>query len=135
MSPRIALVTLAAACFIMAPTPGSVGACGGDDLSDPADFQSYCEERGQLVCVRRFLRRELTERERDACRWKAVDDCARRTFPSDCHPTERRAQACLNALSSFDTLETKESEIAECNTEALCDAPPSAAGADAGAGS
>lgn len=130
MSMRRVVILLVGCAVLMAPTPGSVGACGGDDLSGAADFQSYCEQRGQLTCVRRYLRRELTERERDTCRWDAVDACARRSFPSDCHPTERQAQACLNALASFDTLQEKESDIAECRASALCEAPPPSAAAD-----
>jgi hypothetical protein len=31
----------------------------------------------------------------------------------------------LNALSSFDTLKTKEDDIPECNQKALCQATPS----------
>jgi hypothetical protein len=116
----------------MAPTPGSVGACGGDSLDEPTDLRSYCEEREQLVCVRRFLRKEITERERDACRWDAIDACALRRFTPECQPTQRQAQTCLNALSSFDTLQTRESELPECNTRALCDNTPSEEAADGG---
>jgi len=112
------------ALAIAAPTPGSVGACGGDDLDGPADFQSYCRTREQLGCVRRFLRKEITEAERDACRWDAVDTCKQRSFPRECQPSRREAQACLNALSSFDTLRTKENKLPECNTQALCTATP-----------
>ena len=70
---------------IAAPTPGAVGSCGRDDLAEPADFSSYCEEREQLICTRKYLRKEITAEARDICRWDAVDACERRAFPSDCH--------------------------------------------------
>ena len=112
-------------CFAVAPTPGAVGSCDDSGLSEPVEFSYYCRNREELACVRRYLRKEITERERDDCRWDAVDACRRRDFPSDCQPTKRTAEACLNALRSFDTLETKEDDIEECNTDALCRATPS----------
>jgi hypothetical protein len=111
--------------FALGPTPGAVGSCDDSDLSEPVEFSYYCRNREELACVRRFLRREITERDRDECRWKAVDDCRRRDFPRDCRPTKRAAEACLNSLRSFDTLETKEGDLEECNTDALCRVTPS----------
>jgi hypothetical protein len=111
--------------LIAAPTPGSVGSCGADKLDDSADFSSYCQQREQLGCVRRFLRNEITAATRDQCRWDAIDACARSAFPSDCRPTRRETDACLNALSSFDTLKTQEDAIPECDQKALCHATPS----------
>jgi hypothetical protein len=110
--------------MLVAPTPGAVGSCDDGDLEDPVDFSYYCRNREELACVRRFLRRELTEGERDGCRLDAVDACRRRAFPSDCRPSRRTAEACLNALRSLDTLETPEDELDECNTSALCRATP-----------
>lgn len=121
---RLALVSFVW-CFAVAPTPGAVGSCDDSGLSEPVEFSYYCRNREELKCVRKFLRKEITERERDRCRWEAVDDCRRRAFPSDCHPTKRAAEACLNALRSFDTLSTKEKDLEECNTDALCRATPS----------
>jgi hypothetical protein len=111
--------------LLCAPTPGSVGSCGGDDQSQPADFSSYCQQREELGCVRRFLRKEITAEARDSCRWDAIDACARSSFPADCRPTRRQAQACLNALASFDTLQTAETDVAECKQKSLCNAAPS----------
>jgi hypothetical protein len=110
---------------IAAPTPGAVGSCGRDDLAEPAEFSSYCQEREQLICTRKYLRKEITAEARDICRWDAIDACERRAFPRDCRPTRRETEACLRALSSFDTLETKESELSECSRSALCKATPS----------
>jgi hypothetical protein len=110
--------------LIAAPTPGAVGSCGDSDLSKPVNFTYYCRTREELTCVRRFLRKEITARERDQCRWDAVDACARRSFPYDCQPTKRIAEGCLNALRSFDTLDTTEDRIKECATDALCRATP-----------
>lgn len=111
--------------LVVAPTPGAVGSCDDGELDDPVDFSYYCRNREELACVRRFLRRELTENERDECRLDAVDACQRRAFPSDCRPTRRTAESCLNALRSLDTVETKEDELSECNARELCRATPS----------
>ena len=112
-------------CFAVAPTPGAVGSCDDSELSEPVEFSYYCRNREELVCVRKFLRKDITETERDECRWDAVDGCKRRDFPSTCHPTKRAAEACLNALRSFDTVETDEEDLKDCNTDALCRATPS----------
>jgi hypothetical protein len=107
------------------PTPGAVGSCGGDELDRPADFESYCLERGQLVCVRRGLRREIPLVEEHACRREAIAFCESVSdWSPRCRPTERVTSACLTALRSLDTLETPESEIEECRSEALCSAAP-----------
>jgi len=102
------------------PTPGAVGSCGGDDLDRFADLDTYCVEREDLVCVRRWNRGEISETEMNECRYDARDLCERRTWSADCRPTERQARACLNALAARDTLETPEDEIDECRVEALC---------------
>lgn len=106
-------------------TPGSVGSCGSDELGATATFRDYCQKREELTCVRRFLRKEITVETRDACRWDAVDACARRNFTGNCRPTLRITEACLTALASFDTLSTPESDIPECQTKALCSVLPS----------
>jgi hypothetical protein len=110
---------------IAAPTPGAVGSCGSDDLAEAANFSSYCQQREQLICTRRYLRKEITAETRDSCRWDAIDACDRRAFPSDCAPTKRETEGCLRALSSLDTLDTKEDKISECSQSALCKATPS----------
>lgn len=107
-----------------AATPGSVGSCGGDELDASADFDSYCRERAELECTRRFLRKEITADTRDMCRWKGIDVCSVSSFPSDCRPSKRLTEACLNALASFDTLETKEQDLPECKQKVLCTASP-----------
>ena len=123
MKLRWSLVLLAWA-FLVGPTPGAVGSCEDEDLSEPVEFSYYCRNREELHCVREFLRKNITERERDKCRWDAQDSCRRRTFPSDCQPTKRTAEGCLNALRSLDTLDMKDGEIEECDTELLCGATP-----------
>ena len=92
----------------------------GDDLDGFADIQRYCSQREQLVCVRRNLRKEITNGQRDDCRRAALKQCASRSWAPECHPTEREARACINALSDLDTLKTPEDEIHECSTKALC---------------
>jgi hypothetical protein len=125
MTGRLALLVVLGSLLLAAPTPGSVGACGSDERDFPADFMDYCQKREQLGCVRRFLRKEITGPTRDTCRLDAVDACGRSAFPADCQPTRRETDACLNALSSFDTLDTKEADLAECKQNALCHATPS----------
>jgi hypothetical protein len=122
VSPRTLLLMLLGWLMLCAPTPGSVGSCGTDPLDDSADFSSYCQQREQLVCVRRNLRKEITDAATEECRWDAIDTCARSSFPSDCRPSRRETDACLNALASFDTLHTKEADIPECKPERLCTA-------------
>ena len=124
----------AAACLAIVlalggPTPGAVGGCGGDELDREADLESYCSQREQLVCVRRALRREITSGERDDCRRQAIVACRNRSWAPQCSPTERQTRACLNALSSTETLQTPEDELEECQTRALCNAPAADAGA------
>jgi hypothetical protein len=116
------------------PTPGAVGSCTGEGKLDAfADLASFCKESEQLKCVRRALRKELTTQQRDDCRRAAITDCEQRSWAPGCHPTERQARACLNALRSLDTLSTKEKDIAECNQRALCTAQPAPRTVDAGA--
>jgi hypothetical protein len=108
------------ALLIAAPTPGAVGSCGGDELSEEADVIDYCQQREQLMCERRRRRGELTDDGAQVCRHQVIDLCAHRFWPSECRPTERVARACLNALRSLDTLNTKEADIDECKAESLC---------------
>ena len=110
------------AVLLGGPTPGAVGSCGGEDLSETADLASYCVEREDLVCVRRGARGELSLQGVDKCRRAAREVCARRWWSPECRPTEREARACLNALRSRDTLSTPEDEIDECRVSALCHA-------------
>lgn len=124
MTRRWFVAIVLSAGLASAATPGAVGSCGSDELDASADFDSYCQQRAELECTRRFLRKEITETSRDDCRWKGIDVCSVSSFPSDCRPSRRLTEACLNALASFDTLKTKETDIAECKQEKLCTASP-----------
>lgn len=135
--PLRALAGIALLLLLAGPAPGAVGSCsGGANLDRVADLETYCKERDQLVCVRRGLRRELTTAQTNDCRRTAIQQCGLRSWSPGCMPTERQAQACLNALRSLDTLQTQEDQIAECNKKALCTAPivRDAGSADAGVG-
>lgn len=128
------MLVLGFALLIAAPTPGAVGSCGGDELEEEADVVSYCQEREQLVCERKRRRGELTDDGAQTCRHQVIDLCAHRFWPSECRPTQRVARACLNALKSLDTLDTKEEDIDECKAESLCSIRSSGpASLDAGA--
>ncbi len=110
--------------FLAGPTPGAVGSCGAEEGF--ADLLSYCREKEELICWRRELRGEFGGDPQGVvdCRRQARRECEERFWPPDCRPTERQANACINALSSADTVETAESEIAECEREALCTVDP-----------
>jgi hypothetical protein len=128
---------LALVLLLAGPAPGAVGSCsGGANLDRIADLQSYCKEREQLVCVRRGLRKELSQAQTNDCRRTAIAQCELRSWSPGCQPTQRQTRACLNALRSTDTLHTSEDRIAECNAKALCtaQAEPDAGTADAGVG-
>lgn len=128
---RRALGWMFVALLISAPTPGAVGSCGSDELSGTADLVAYCTEREELICVRRHRRREISLAEQDTCRREQIARCSQRFWAPGCAPTKRQANACLNALRSLDTLGTKETEIDECQSEALCTAQiPVDAGVD-----
>jgi hypothetical protein len=116
-----ALAALGLVLLLAAPTPGAVGSCGsGGELTRFADLQPFCKQSEQLKCVRRALRKELTDQQRDDCRRAAIMQCEQRSWAPGCHPIVRQTRACLNALSALDTLQTKERDIVECNTTALC---------------
>ena len=117
---RRSAFALLALFALSGPSPGAVGSCGGDELDTPADLQDDCRERDQLICVRRALRREISDAERDDCRREALVDCDHRSFAPGCEPTERQARACLNALRSLDTVDTPEEQLDECDRDALC---------------
>ena len=119
---RRALVCALLFGLLTGPTSGAVGSCGSDELDREADLESYCAMREELVCVRRQLRREITIGEQDDCRRQARVDCQNRAWAPSCQPTERQTRACINALSSLDTLDTPEDELEECQREALCTA-------------
>lgn len=108
--------------LLTGPSQGAVGSCsdGSDPLGGPADVQAYCDEREQLVCMRRYERGELNFAEREACRRAAVTVCQNRTFLPGCVPSEREAQACLAALHSRSTLDQTVNQIRVCRE--LCDA-------------
>lgn len=120
MSGKRIVLCVALVALLAAPTPGAVGSCNGDGLEGFADLESYCTEREELICVRKYYRREFTKDESDDCRLEVRELCSRRFWPAECRPTRRVAEACLNALRSRDTLQTPVEEIDECEVDTLC---------------
>lgn len=109
--------------LLAAPTPGAVGSCStGDELQDAADVESYCKQREELICIRRYLRKELSIDDRDDCRRKVTDLCERRFWAPECRPSVRQANACLNALRAEETVDIPEGKLIECDTSSLCTA-------------
>ena len=124
ISKRRWLAGVALFVLLGGPTPGAVGRCSGDEkLDQVANPETYCEQRDQLICVRRELRQELSLAKTIECRRTAIANCQARSFAPGCRPTERQVRACISALRSLDTLHTPDDEIAECNVKALCTAP------------
>ena len=113
------------AMLLLGPTPGAVGSCNQDEednrvLNMGDELVDYCQQKEQLICYRRHLREEIDKDEYTECRHEAIRLCETRYWSPDCRPTSRRAEACLRALSSKDTLDTEESEIEECRPNELC---------------
>lgn len=102
------------------PTPGAVGSCDAEDSE--ADLYAFCRSREELTCWRRGLRRELTDNAVNQCRIDAIEKCQQSTWAPGCKPTQRQADACINALRAMDTVQTKESKIAECKQKSICTA-------------
>jgi len=122
---RRLVVVLPLAVLLLGPTPGAIGSCNQDAEDNPVlnttnQLIEYCQQKEQLICYRRELRGELDKDESTECRHQAIRLCETRFWSPDCRPTKRRAEACLRALSSKDTLDTEESEIEECRTSELC---------------
>ncbi|MCG8556844.1 MAG: hypothetical protein MJD61_16400 [Proteobacteria bacterium] len=112
--------------LLVAATPGSVGSCGREESL--ADLHAYCPQREGLICHRRLLRHEFATTTPDdfeyrACRARALGLCQRRFWAPGCRPTRRAAQSCLNALSSFATLDRPAESLPECSTLTLCRGP------------
>jgi len=126
------LLAMLGLALLTGPSEGAVGSCSDktDPLAGPADAAAYCDEREQLLCLRRYERGELNFPEREDCRRKAVAVCQTREFFPGCAPTERQVRACLDALHSRSTLDRNVGEIKECNS--LCELD-SAAQLDGGA--
>ena len=115
-----ALIVVGLAALLVGPTPGATGSCGGDPLDGPADVIRYCMEKEELGCQRQRLRGEIEQEEANDCRRAVRLLCARRFWPADCRPSQRIAQACLNALHAVETLQTPEDEIEECQAVKFC---------------
>lgn len=133
-SPLLPLILWLLIPILGGPAPGAVGGCGcGDDpLDAPVDLEAYCLEREQLVCVRAFERGKGSVFDRDDCRRAAAEVCANRSFPRECEPSQRQAQACLNALHSRSTLERRVNQLRECRDLCDFDANPDANPVDGG---
>jgi hypothetical protein len=85
------------ALFVMAPTVGDIGGCGG--TNDRLDARKFFAARYRLEC----------DRCRE-CGWTTracLRACDRRTvvpstFPNGCEPVVHDGEVCLNALEALD---------------------------------
>ncbi len=117
---RRALVATSLLLLLGGPTPGAVGSCG-EESAPLVDLVDYCVDRELLSCRRRQLRGELNDDTYADC----ADDVVRVICPSrfwapGCRPTTRQANACIEALRSYDTLQIEERDLPECKVSALC---------------
>jgi hypothetical protein len=132
MTAKRALWALGLFLLCGGPTPGAVGDCTGDTGDEPADLAAYCQEKNELICVRRALRDDISQSESDDCRREVISACMRSSWAGDCRPTMRQTDACLNALYDRETLETPEDEIVECQRASLCNVSTRGAVPDGG---
>ena len=120
--------------FLAGPTPGAIGSCDGEAGDEFADLTEYCLEKEKWICVRQFTRQQAACEDEEnvarcridnnaqmqTCRYDSMDICNARSWASNCRPTVRQADACINALSSTQTLDTPVDEIKECDPKRLC---------------
>lgn len=119
---RRMLVAIGLLLLLGGPTPGAVGNCG-EESAPLVDLIDYCVDRELLSCRRRQLRGELTVDTYEDCANKAVREiCPSRFWAPGCRPTTRQANACIEALRSYDTLHIEERDLPECKVSALCTA-------------
>ncbi|MBX3250129.1 MAG: hypothetical protein KF901_23325 [Myxococcales bacterium] len=88
--------------LVVGPAPGEVGGCGSEQVvADPID---YCLQTGAWDCRRQEFRGEIDDVE--ACVDELPEACRGAAWPAACapFPTNREAQACLDALARVDNV-------------------------------
>lgn len=103
------------------PSPGAVGECGADVRNEAADEEEFCRDFLEWIFIRAAERQEIDDTLRDDCRRQLPQICEGSRLPR-CSPTIRQADACINALSAAETLETPFYLLPECERSQLCNA-------------
>lgn len=107
--------------FILAPTPGNVGGC--TDEGGLSDAEQFCVDRDALYCARDFRKGFIDEEAYDACLADVEMGCFGFAWnPEVCDPppTQRRVDACVNALRSVEKLSIPNTMVLECQVQVLC---------------
>lgn len=107
---RYALFGLLVLCI--GPAPGEVGGCGDSEI--PADARDFCQQRDAWECRRAEARGEITDVQ--ACVDEIPAACSAFNWPFMCRPfpTNREAQACIDALALQSNVNTPLNEIGAC---------------------
>jgi len=84
------------AIFVMAPTVGDIGGCGG--TADALDARKFFAARFELECTRCKDCGYTTLACRRACDRRTVVPSS---FPSGCEPVVHDGEVCLNALETL----------------------------------
>ncbi|MEM9189200.1 MAG: hypothetical protein AAGF12_08495 [Myxococcota bacterium] len=93
---------------LMAPAPGSVGACdGGETARGTADPQAFCEDLAVVCAARRRARGEIDTAEEMRVVQQRIMACPSFNFGCNPGPSDSRATACIERLMAVADLETR----------------------------
>ncbi|MEM9067782.1 MAG: hypothetical protein AAGE52_04725 [Myxococcota bacterium] len=105
------LIGLLALC--VGPAPGEVGGCNSD--TTVADAEDFCRQQSAWICRRQEFRGEIADVQ--GCVDEIPAACAGSNWPFTCQPfpTNREAQACIDALALESNVETPVEDLSACN--------------------
>lgn len=107
------LAGIALVIVLGGPAPGSVGACGEEDVGVSAE--QWCRTKNTWICERRWARGEITDDEKAQCRADIPGICSGATWPADCvPPTRRETESCEAALGDPTRLDESPDSMPEC---------------------
>lgn len=101
------------------PSPGHIGSCDGSaELAGAADF---CERYRTYYCARELMGGRLPASEYQACIQRTGPNsgdpftyCSRFAFTPGCEPSQRTADACIDALARTD-VSVRSDDIQQCD--------------------
>lgn len=115
------LLLLAMAAFILAPTPGNVGGCNAD--KQLGSYEQFCIDSQALYCARDYRKGFIDDEVYEACLADVEPYCYTTNWnPELCSPppSQRRIDACINALRSVERLSIPNDLVLECQIQVLC---------------
>ena len=104
--------------LLLAPAPGEVGGCGGEEVI--ADAVQYCFDRAGLTCAREAQRGDIALDAEAQCQVDRQAPCPTLQWDVNCQPSQRAVDSCLAALADPRRLSTATDDIGECLPEVLC---------------